>query len=112
VNFWASWCKPCQEEAPILARFARQLKPRRAVLIGIDITDKHADALRFIQRFEIKYPNVTDRGDRLLAAFRLIGLPSTYAIDASGRVAWRHVGPVTTRQLRRVLDALLREPRS
>jgi cytochrome c biogenesis protein CcmG/thiol:disulfide interchange protein DsbE len=86
VNFWASWCVPCQEEAPELARFDRELGAR-ARLVGVDFRDSEGEARTFIRRFRWRFPNVADPRGRIAGRYGLVGLPTTFVIDARGRIA-------------------------
>ena len=86
VNFWASWCVPCREDAPDLARFDREMK-ERARLVGVDFQDAKDDALAFVREFGWRFPNVRDPQGELASRFGLVGLPTTYVIDADGRIA-------------------------
>ncbi|MGH3032751.1 MAG: TlpA family protein disulfide reductase [Gaiellaceae bacterium] len=86
INFWASWCVPCREEAPHLARFDREMK-ERARLVGVDFQDVKSDALAFIREFGWRFPNRSDLNGALASRYGLVGLPTTYVVDADGRVA-------------------------
>ena len=112
VNFWASWCVPCHKEAPELARFAASLNPGQAAFVGVDINDKRPDALRFIHHFGLRYANSADPNLTLFHRYDLIGIPTTFVIDARSRVAARLLGPQTERSLTGVLRRVLSETRS
>lgn len=85
LNFWASWCIPCREEAPLLERKWREYEEEGIVFVGIVIKDTPESALRFAERFDLTYPMLFDP-DRVLARqLGLVGLPQTFFIDADGR---------------------------
>lgn len=98
VNVWASWCVPCRKEAPDLARFDRELRGR-ARLVGIDFQDAKNDAHAFIREFGWRFPNVADPRGRLAARYGLVGLPTTFVVDAKGRIARSLTGAQTFAQL-------------
>jgi cytochrome c biogenesis protein CcmG/thiol:disulfide interchange protein DsbE len=103
VNFWASWCVPCRKEAPELARFANEMKPR-AQLVGVNFQDAKRDALAFVREFRWRFPNVRDPQGRLALRYRLIGLPTTYVIDREGRIARALAGEQRFDSLRRAVE--------
>ena len=103
VNFWASWCRPCRQEAPELARFASGLRRTRGILVGVDVNDQPREALGFLRRFGLHGSQVRDPHANLVAAYRLLGLPTTVVIDGNGKIAARLLGPQTAESLRDVL---------
>jgi cytochrome c biogenesis protein CcmG/thiol:disulfide interchange protein DsbE len=105
INFWASWCVPCREEAPELARFDRELRGR-AQLIGVDFQDAKQDGLAFVREFGWRFPNVRDPQGKLASRYRLAGLPTTYVLDRQGRIARTLTGAQTYEKLRRVVEEL------
>jgi thiol-disulfide isomerase/thioredoxin len=117
VNIWGSWCAPCREEAPDLARLARQTRSQGVRFLGLDTRDNKAAARAFVRNFKVPYPSLFDPDGRLMLAFNgvvpISAVPSTVVIDASGRVAARVVGKVTYSTLRGLVEDVLAEnPRS
>jgi cytochrome c biogenesis protein CcmG/thiol:disulfide interchange protein DsbE len=94
VNFWASWCAPCRDEAPVLAQVVREWAPRGLVLVGVDVWDKEADARTFLEELGLTYPNGTDPGG-VAVDFGVRGIPETYALDREGVLRRRWIGPLT-----------------
>ena len=86
VNFWASWCGPCRDEAPILERAWRKHRKRGFVLVGIDYNDFDGDARAFARKVGWSYPLVRDREGKVLARYGGTGVPETYVIDRRGRI--------------------------
>jgi cytochrome c biogenesis protein CcmG/thiol:disulfide interchange protein DsbE len=110
LNFWASWCPPCQAEAPILERVWERYRARGVLIMGLDTQDVREDGVRFAHDYETTYPSVRDGSDRVRDAYGLTGLPETYLIDAQGRVALHIAGPITQlEQLTVPLEDLLAE---
>lgn len=94
VNFWASWCNPCEQEAADLQTAWETYGPGGDVLfIGVDYVDTEKEALAYIGRFGITYPNGPDLGTRISQNFRIRGVPETYFIDQSGKIALVKIGP-------------------
>jgi len=105
VNFWASWCPPCREEAPALETAWGALQDEGVVFLGIDVWDEREDALGFIDDFGVTYPNGPDQGS-IAIDYGVTGIPETYIIDRAGQVAAKFVGPVTTTQLTQTVRSL------
>jgi cytochrome c biogenesis protein CcmG/thiol:disulfide interchange protein DsbE len=99
LNFWASWCPPCREEAPRLERAWRSGRGRGLLLVGLDMQDLTGDARDFILEFAISYPNVRDPGDDVAREWGVTGLPETFFISSRGRVVSHVIGAVSQRQL-------------
>ncbi|MGH3083044.1 MAG: TlpA family protein disulfide reductase [Gaiellaceae bacterium] len=98
VNFWASWCVPCEREAPRLTASARAHAGTVAFL-GLDVQDFKSDARRFLARFETNYVSVRDGGSSTYSDYGLTGLPETYYLDARGQIVAHSVGEVSRGEL-------------
>jgi cytochrome c biogenesis protein CcmG/thiol:disulfide interchange protein DsbE len=95
VNFWASWCIPCKDEAPVLQETYEQYRDRGLVVLGIDAQDFREDARRFAKRFGLTYPLVYDGKGSTLGKWGVTGFPETFFVDRSGNlVGERIAGPV------------------
>ena len=99
VNFFASWCEPCQQETPLIARFYRDDGGRPAIL-GVDVNDSAAKAMNFVHKSGVTYPVVTDPMPMTAAiAYNLPGLPATFFLNARHIIVKRVYGPVTQAEL-------------
>lgn len=107
VNFWASWCAPCRQEAPDLERTWKMYKGRGVRFLGVDENDDAAAARTFVSEFGLTYPSVFDPAGRLAAGYRLLGLPTTVIIDQEGQIVYRFTGFVTEPVLSSALDDVL-----
>src|SRR4030067_3529130 len=109
VNFWASWCKPCEQEAADLETAWRYYQPRGDVLfLGIAWTDTESASLEYIARFNITYPNGPDLGTSISQAYRTTGVPETYIIDKNGNLAYVKLSPFTSQaEIKAAIDPLL-----
>jgi cytochrome c biogenesis protein CcmG/thiol:disulfide interchange protein DsbE len=87
VNLFASWCQPCQAEAPILDRTQQQLARQDATVLGITYRDTTGDAEQFVHQQHIDYPVVRDVSGAFARAYGANGIPETFVIDRQGRVA-------------------------
>lgn len=88
VNFWASWCIPCREEAPLLEETWRRYRDEGVVFLGVNIKDSEPDAVAFTETYDITYPVVRDLDEVLVRGFGVKGLPETFFIDDE----WTFVG--------------------
>ncbi|GMR09328.1 MAG: TlpA disulfide reductase family protein [Anaerolineae bacterium] len=96
VNFWASWCKPCEQEAPELEMAHRMYKSEGVVFVGLDYLDTEAEALAYLDRFDITYPNGPDLGSLVSQAYRMRGIPETFIVGPDGRIAAVQIGPYSS----------------
>ncbi len=109
LNFFASWCIPCQKETPLLARTAaaEQAKGAPVQFIGVDVAEKASDGLAFVQRSGITYPVGADTEVRVTSSlYGLNAEPNTFFIDASGHVVGHVIGAVSATQLSQWLHRL------
>ncbi len=95
VNFWASWCPPCRDEAPALEGAWHRYKDQGVVFVGVDIQDKEPAARAFLAEFGITYPNGTDPTNLVAIDYGVWGIPETFFIDTKGRITHKHVGALT-----------------
>jgi cytochrome c biogenesis protein CcmG/thiol:disulfide interchange protein DsbE len=111
LNFWASWCKPCEQEAADLEEAWRQYEPTgEVVFLGADYVDTEPEALGYLEKFDITYPNGPDLGTRISQAFRIRGVPETYVIDREGVLREVQIGPFTSlSKIQGMIDPLLSE---
>ena len=102
INFWASWCEPCIEEMPVLARAARELGPRVGFL-GVDVQDQVAKARELAHSTGVRYPLAQDPRGEFYASIGGVGMPTTLFVDAEGTVVYRHTGEVSASRLAQLL---------
>ncbi|MCL5958175.1 MAG: TlpA family protein disulfide reductase [Chloroflexi bacterium] len=99
VNFWASWCPPCRDEAPVLERAWKKYKDRGVVLVGLDIWDNEADAKSFMKEFGITYPTGPDPNGETAIEYGVSGVPETWFLNREGRLVRRWIGPLNDQQI-------------
>ncbi len=109
VNFWASWCQPCAQEARELEEAYQHYKPGgQVVFIGLTYVDTEPNSLAYIQQYGITYSNGPDLATKVSQMFRVRGVPETYIIDRNGRLAYSKAGPFTsTDEIISVVDSIL-----
>lgn len=99
LNFWASWCDPCRDEAPFLERAWRKRKDQGVMFIGIDYLDSEKEALAYLKEFDITYPNGPDLASKIAQKYRIRGVPETFIVDPEGRIVFFKPGPMTEQEL-------------
>lgn len=108
VNFFASWCPPCQAEEPALADFAFHQGHTGARMVSVVFNDSVSDARRFVTDWGIQWPVVPDSGGSIANRFGVASPPMTFLVSPSGTVVGTWLGPVTAAQLDQMLAAAKR----
>lgn len=109
INFWASWCPPCREEAAYLEQTWRKYQGQGVVFIGVDWVDTEKEALAYIDEFDITYLNGPDIGTRIAQAYRIQGVPETFFVDRAGKLRGVKIGPLKSPELDNRIEELLSE---
>lgn len=112
LNNWASWCLPCNDEAPMLVAASKKFAGKGVEFIGLDVSDQNASAQEFVDTYKIPYPSIVDRSGKLLNALPGVppeALPSTLIIDRDGNIAVRIVGSVKEPKFTELISAVLAE---
>jgi cytochrome c biogenesis protein CcmG/thiol:disulfide interchange protein DsbE len=107
LNFWASWCFPCNQEAPTLQAAAKRWGDR-VVVLGVDVNDPTSDARKFARKFKLTYPLVHDNHNVTSPKYGLTGLPETFFIDRSGKLVGHVAAAIDASALRDGVEQALR----
>ena len=107
VDFWASWCPPCRQEAQTLAQVYQEYADQPVEFVGVDIWDRREDALAYINEYNVPYPNGIDERGTILIDYGVTGIPEKFIIDQNGVLRQKLVGPTSADTLRETLDELL-----
>ena len=108
LNFWASWCNPCQHEAPLLQRTWQRVQSQGIIFLGIDFQDAQSDGLNFLRTYGVTYPNVVDPDGSVTINYGVSGVPETFFLDRHGIVVQKVIGELTEQTLQSNLQAILR----
>lgn len=109
VNFWASWCLPCYQEAPVLQEYWSKYQDEGVLFVGVHTQnrDGYAAGRDFLSQFGLTFPNGFDPDSSISIDWGLYGVPETFFVDRNGRVVLKHIGPVTPELMDQQLEALL-----
>lgn len=99
LTFWASWCHPCREEAPILASGWRSARREGVLYLGLNMEDGESAAKAFLAEFEIGYPSLRESGSAVARSFGASGIPETYFLDRDGEVVAHVIGALSSKTL-------------
>lgn len=93
VNFWATWCKPCESEMPAMERLYLELPRDGFELVAVAIDDKAGDVQAFQDRYRLSFPIVLDLDQHVYQSYQTMGVPESLLIDRQGNIVERYVGP-------------------
>lgn len=110
INFWASWCPPCREEAAYLEQTWRMYKDLGVVFIGVDYLDTEAEALAYMEEFDITYFNGPDLRTKISQAYKIQGVPETFYVAKNGELRGLKIGPLVSPELDQKIEELVAEP--
>lgn len=105
LNVWASWCEACRVETPVLEDTWKRAAAEGVVVLGVDTSDVSEDARVFLADYEVTYPTVSDVEEDTADRYGVTALPTTYFIDADGRIVDQIVGALSAAQLEQGIDA-------
>jgi cytochrome c biogenesis protein CcmG, thiol:disulfide interchange protein DsbE len=107
LNYWASWCDPCREEAPLLQRWQQRIEKRGGTVLGIDVLDVSSDARAFVRKYGLTYPILRDGDGTSQTAYGILAYPESFVIGRNGRVAAARRGVVNDQFMRESVLPLL-----
>ena len=103
LNFWASWCEPCQVEAPLLERAQPALAAHDGTVLGVTYKDASPDSQSFMRQFHLTYPNLRDKEGTFAASYGTDQLPESFIIDRQGRIVAISRGEIEQEFINRAL---------
>jgi cytochrome c biogenesis protein CcmG, thiol:disulfide interchange protein DsbE len=107
LNFWASWCDPCREEADLLEQTWRREEANGIIFLGLAYLDQEPASKDYLAEFDITYPNGPDLRSQVARRYVIKGVPETFFIDPEGKIAETVIGPIVNqRQLDGLLDKI------
>jgi cytochrome c biogenesis protein CcmG, thiol:disulfide interchange protein DsbE len=112
VNFWASWCIPCRDEAPVLEEFQRQHGKSGFTVLGVDTQDLSGDAEDFASKYGLDYPQLHDGEGKYAHEYGTTGVPENFLVGPTGKVKWVWPGPVDEKRLQQEVAPFLPQEKS
>jgi cytochrome c biogenesis protein CcmG/thiol:disulfide interchange protein DsbE len=109
LNVWASWCKPCKDELPLLEKAQKRLTRADATLVGVNAKDFTDKALATVRRYDLSFPSLRDRDGSFVREYGSVAYPETFVIDRQGRIRAMRRGPVDQAWLDKTLPPILAE---
>lgn len=107
LNFFATWCTPCNEEAPYINALQKQYASKGLQIVGVDELENAAKARQFSQKYGLVYPEVLDNDGNLAAQYNFFGLPSHVFITRSGTIASVHAGEMSKAEIDAAIRSIL-----
>lgn len=112
LYFWASWCVPCQAEAPIIESLWPEYRDRGVVFVGVNIWERPEDGRAFAKQYRLSFPVVADESGAVYIEYGVQGLPTAFFVAAGGEVRTQFTGPLDGPTLRGLLDEIAPSGRS
>ncbi len=111
LNFWATWCPPCVEEAPSLNALQKRIAPLGGTVLGISIDDDPNAYANFLKTYHIDFPTYRDPSQKIPLSYGSTMWPETYVIDRDGKIDSKIIGPQdwTSPAMMAYLEAVLRQ---
>ena len=109
VNFWATWCAPCEAELPEFVQTYEKYKDQGLVILGVNAQESGEDANKFVEKYNLSFPVTLDSRGEVMGLYAVRGLPTTLFIDPEGRVAVRWAGILTKPMIEEYLGQILPE---
>jgi cytochrome c biogenesis protein CcmG/thiol:disulfide interchange protein DsbE len=94
LNFWASWCPPCREEAKDLEAAWQKIKDKNMAFVGVALQDTDENSREFLKEFNVTYLNGKDESGKIAVDYGTWGIPESFFIDPQGRITYKHVGGI------------------
>ena len=105
LYFWASWCSPCKDEAPIIQKIWPEYEKKGYLFVGVNVWDSEKSARKFVNEYDINFPVVIDEGDTYID-YGVYALPEAFFLRENLKIDTKYIGTLSEEQLRIRLDAI------
>lgn len=107
VNFWGTWCKPCEKEMPFMNTLYPEYKKKGVEILAVDVGETNVAVKTFVERYDLKFPVIIDKQSEVVDAYGVDPLPATYLIDKNGKVKKIFVGGMTKKDIKQSLELIV-----
>lgn len=106
LNFWGTWCEPCEEEFPFINNQYHQFKDKGVQVLAVNIDESDLAVNRFADRLKLDFPIVIDDDGQVQTAYNIGFLPATFLIDKDGKVVKYHTGQLTENTVKEFMEKI------
>lgn len=104
LNFWGTWCKPCEKEMPYINNQFKQFTDKNVTVLAVNVGESDLAIQKFLDRHQLEFPILKDKDGQVMTAYKIGPLPATYMIDKDGKVVQYHTGQLTEDMIREMME--------
>jgi len=106
LNFWATWCKPCEKEMPYMNELYPEYKEKGVEILAVDADETEVAVKSFRDQYKLSFPILIDKGNKVLNTYGVGPIPATYLIDKNGKVVKIFIGGMTLQNIKESMDLI------
>ncbi|WP_183183450.1 thiol-disulfide oxidoreductase ResA [Anoxybacteroides voinovskiense] len=106
LNFWGTWCKPCEREMPFINEQYKAYKKQGVEVLAVNVGEPKLSVQKFVDRFGLTFPVVIDREDQVMNAYEIDPLPTTFLIDKNGKIQAIITGTMTEEKVKQYMESI------
>lgn len=107
LNFWGTWCKPCEQEMPDMSELYPEFKAKGVEILAVNVNEQKLNVENFVNRYGLKFPVVIDQGDQLRIAYGVDPLPTTFLVDKDGKITNVITGTMSHDMIKQHLTSIM-----
>ncbi|QED48478.1 thiol-disulfide oxidoreductase ResA [Cytobacillus dafuensis] len=104
LNFWGTWCKPCEREMPYMNNQYKQFKDKGVTILAVNVGESELAIQKFADRHGLEFPILKDPDGQVMTAYKIGPLPATYMIDKEGKIVKYHTGQLTEDMIKDLME--------
>lgn len=106
INFWATWCKPCEREMPHINKYYQQFKDQGVQVLAVDVSESELVVKRFVEKHELNFPIMIDKDQQVQSAYGINPLPATFLVDKNGTLVKMHTGELSESKVKEFMELI------